>query len=83
MATTLTSRDFVRNPSAAKRAAEEGPVVIADRGQPTHVLVTLEEYHRLVGVGGSIVDRLAMPDADTGSFDPPKVRPGSRPADLS
>lgn len=83
MSTTLSSRQFNQDASAAKRAAENGPVVITDRGRPAHVLMTIEEYHRLTGTEGSIVDRLAMPDADAVAFDPPKVRLGLRPADLS
>ena len=83
MNTTLTSRQFNQAASAAKRATETGPVVITDRGRPAHVLMTIEEYRRLTGAEGSIVDRLAMDDADAVAFDPPKARLGLRPADLS
>ncbi|MEE1620725.1 type II toxin-antitoxin system prevent-host-death family antitoxin [Zafaria sp. J156] len=49
MSTTITSRDFNRDVSAAKRAAELGPVTITDHGRPSHVLLTAEEYDRLSG----------------------------------
>ncbi|MCE4553951.1 type II toxin-antitoxin system Phd/YefM family antitoxin [Roseateles cellulosilyticus] len=59
----LTSREFNRDVSLAKRAAQGEPVLITDRGQPTHVLMSIAEYRRLTGEGESIVDVLAMPDA--------------------
>jgi prevent-host-death family protein len=48
--------------SAAKRAASKGPVIITDRGQPSHVLLTIEDYHRLVADERSIVDLLSADD---------------------
>jgi prevent-host-death family protein len=59
----LTSRDFNRDVSQAKRAALAEPVLITDRGQPTHVLMSIAEYRRLTGEGESIVELLAMPEA--------------------
>jgi prevent-host-death family protein len=44
MPTTLTSREFNRNPSAATRAAEKGPVIITYRGRPRFVLVDYDQY---------------------------------------
>eukprot|EP01031_Cornospumella_fuschlensis_P016842 gene16842-20589_t len=61
----LTSRDFNRDVSLAKRAAQVEPVVITDRGQPTHVLMSIAEYRRLTGEGESILELLAMPEAVT------------------
>lgn len=49
MDTTITSRDFNRDVSAAKRAAEHGPVTITDHGRRSHVLLTAEEFDRLSG----------------------------------
>ena len=39
---TYSSRDFTRDVSAAKRAAEKGPVFITDRGKPIAVLSPVE-----------------------------------------
>ena len=36
--TTYTSREFNQDAGGAKRAAEEGPVYITDRGRPAHSL---------------------------------------------
>ena len=59
----LSSREFNRDVSLAKRAAQLEPVVITDRGQPTHVLMSITDYRRLSGEGESIVELLAMPEA--------------------
>lgn len=82
--TTLTSREFNQDASKAKRIAEEGPVFITDRGKPAHVLLTVEEYERITNKGASIVDLLAMPDADEIDFEVPCLdKPFYKPADLS
>lgn len=59
--TTVSSRQFNQDASKIKRAAEDGPVIITDRGRPAHVLLTIENYQRLIGGAPSIVDLLAMP----------------------
>lgn len=45
--TIMSSRDFNQDTGRAKRAATKGPVFITSRGQPTHVLLSKEEYDRL------------------------------------
>ncbi len=59
----LSSREFNRDVSQAKRAAQTEPVLITDRGQPTHVLMSIADYRRLTGESESILELLAMPDA--------------------
>lgn len=59
---TVTSRHFNRYVSAAKRAAAAEAVVITDRGKPSHVLLSIEQYHRLVADQRSIVDGLCADD---------------------
>jgi prevent-host-death family protein len=82
MATTLTSREFNQDTSGAKKAASRGPVFITDRGRPAHVLLTIEEYHRLTGGHMSLAEALAQQGADF-DFDPPKARRKIfKPADL-
>ena len=58
----VTARDFNRDVSAAKRAASQGPVIITDRGQPSHVLLSIDDYHRLLADERSIVDWLSADD---------------------
>ena len=60
--TTISSRDFNQDTSGAKKAAQNGPVYITDRGRPAHVLLCMEEYQRLTGLNASIVDLLVMPE---------------------
>ena len=85
MATTkLSSRAFNQDSGAAKRAAKRGPVFITDRGRPSHVLLSIEDYRRLTGAHASIVDLLAMPGTAEIDFAPPRLSgPQSRAADLS
>jgi prevent-host-death family protein len=64
MATTISSRSFNHDAAGAKRAAQQGPVFITDRGKPAHVLLSIEHYHRLIGEQQSIADLLAMPGSE-------------------
>src|SRR5947208_1503301 len=71
--TKLSSREFNQDTSRAKRAAKRGPVFITDRGRPSHVLLTAEEYQRIIGGQKSIADLLAMPEAAEIDFEPPRL----------
>lgn len=71
--TKLSSREFNQDTGKAKRAAKKGPVFITDRGRPSHVLMTAEEYERLTKGQKSIVESLAMPRAAEIDFDPPRL----------
>jgi prevent-host-death family protein len=46
-ATIISSRQFDKDPRAALKAAEKGPVIITHRGKPTYVLLTIEAYEAL------------------------------------
>jgi len=81
--TTFSSREFSQDAGRAKKATTLGPVFITDRGRAAHVLLTIEDYQRLAGVMGGIVDLLAQPGAEDVPFDPPRVGDEVyRPADL-
>ena len=58
----LSSREFNRDVSQAKRAARVEPVLITDRGQPTHVLMSIADFRRLSGESDNILEILAMPE---------------------
>lgn len=73
MTKIMTSREFNQDVSGAKRSADEGPIIITDRGEPAYVLMTYAEYARLANNGKSILELLAMPDGDDIEFDPPKI----------
>ncbi|MCF5707793.1 type II toxin-antitoxin system prevent-host-death family antitoxin [Pseudomonas syringae] len=80
MTTTLSSREFNQDTSGAKKAANEGPVFITDRGRPAHVLLSIDDYLKLTGSAVSIADLLVMPgDVD---FEPQRAVITPRPVDL-
>ncbi|MGI4942374.1 MAG: type II toxin-antitoxin system Phd/YefM family antitoxin [Janthinobacterium lividum] len=81
--TTLSSREFNQDTSRAKKATADGPVFITDRGRPAHVLLTIEEYNRLVGGQASLGELLAYPGAGDIDFDPPRMNLILKPADFS
>jgi prevent-host-death family protein len=82
--TSVSSREFNQDVSKAKRAAVNGPVFITDRGHPSHVLLSIEEYQKITDKKESIVELLAMPDAADIDFEPPRLNKELyKPADLS
>ncbi|MBY4611080.1 type II toxin-antitoxin system Phd/YefM family antitoxin [Rhizobium sp. 9T] len=81
--TSLSSRELNHDVSRAKKAAQNGPVIITDRGKPSHVLMTYDEFERLTGKRRSLVDALSMPGLSDIDFDPPRVEIAPRRVDLS
>ena len=79
--TAISAREFNRDVSAAKRAALEQPVVITDRGEPSHVLLSIDDYRRLSDSGVGWVASLQMMDEDI-DFDPLRVEFAPRSVDL-
>lgn len=84
--TTLTSREFNQDLARAKRAAEEGPVVVTDRGRPAHVLLSFEEYQRLkdevVTPGKKMSELLAMRGGEELELNIPRIDEFARAAEL-
>ncbi len=72
MAKSITSRAFNQDVSLAKRAADDGPVIITDRGRPAHVLLSFEAYLHLTGAAGTLLEALAMPGLSDIEFDAPR-----------
>ncbi|MFI5017622.1 MAG: type II toxin-antitoxin system prevent-host-death family antitoxin [Dongiales bacterium] len=82
--TRLSSRDFNQDVSRAKRAADEGPVIITDRGEPAYVLMRHDAYRRLLSGGPTIRKLLELPGVEDIEFEPPRLGGGIfRPANLS
>ena len=71
---TISSREFNQDVSGAKQAAEDGPVFITDRDNPTHVLLTVEDYYRLLGTTESVANILAMPECAEIEFGPTRTK---------
>ena len=61
----FTSREFNQD-VAAKRAAREGPVIVTDRGEPAHVLLSWDEYRRLSIARPGLADLLSFPEVARG-----------------
>jgi PHD/YefM family antitoxin component YafN of YafNO toxin-antitoxin module len=60
---SISSREFNQDVSAAKRFASLEPVLVTDRGKPTHVLMSIDAFRRMSGQQETIVDLLAAPEA--------------------
>ncbi len=43
----MSAREFNQYLAKAKRAAQDGPVIITDRGRPAHVLLSYEAYEAM------------------------------------
>jgi prevent-host-death family protein len=80
---TLTSREFNQDVAGAKRAAAAGPVFVTDRGRPSLVLVSYEEWTRLAGMGKSIAAALTgSSEAGEVEFEPLADRSLAMPAEF-
>ena len=80
--TTLSSREFNQDTSGAKQAARKGPVYITDRGRPAHVLLTIQDYQKLIGSSKSLAEALYMPGVAEIEFHPPKIDWAPKPAEF-
>jgi prevent-host-death family protein len=80
---TMTSREFNQSASEAKKASLNGPVFITDRGKPSHVLLSIEEYRKLSGGVTTLADALAQRGDVDVDFEVPRVGKLFREADLS
>jgi prevent-host-death family protein len=82
--TTFSSREFNQDTGKAKKAALQGPVFITDRGKPSFVLMTVEEFGKISSTQCNIADLLYMLGAEDVDFDVPKLANDFlRPADFS
>ena len=63
MTVTISARAFNQDTAGAKRAAAVGPVYITDRGTPTHVLLSVTDYERLIGPKVSVAEAFFWPGA--------------------
>ena len=64
---------FDQDPDAARLAAEGGPVMITDQGQPAYVLLSYADYQKLAGVSRSLLDAVAQNEDDDFDFEPPRM----------
>jgi hypothetical protein len=84
MHVTMSSREFNQHTHRAKRAADQAPVIVLDRGVPAHVLLSFAEYERLRGPRPSAGEVFSGPP-ELGDVDLPTTRSEepARAADFS
>jgi hypothetical protein len=83
MTVTISSHAFNQDVSRAKKAAERGPVIITDRGKPSHVLMRHADYERIAHGPISLVEALAQKEGGDFDFEPPRMGDGiMRPVDF-
>lgn len=81
--TNISSREFNHDVGQAKRAAMDGPVIITDRGKPSHVLLNFDDYQKLKHEAPKLSDILACDEVNA-ELDTIKADLNSiKPADLS
>ena len=82
--TKISSREFNQDVSRARRAADLGPVIITDRGEPAYVLLRHDAWQRLTGDEPGIRELLDLEGVEEIEFDPPRMGGGIfRPAELA
>ena len=80
--TTLSETELDLGP--AKQAAQSGPVFITHRGEPTFVILSMENYEHLAKNQKSIGDMLSCPEAteiDLEGVIPPRQIAQFKPVD--
>ena len=81
--TVMSSCECDQDVSHAKRAADEGPVVINDTNKPAYVLLRYDEYRKLGGRPPNLRGSLVQRGGDVIDFEPPRLGVIFRPADFS
>lgn len=82
MERTISLQHFNQNPAEAQQAAENGPVIVTERGLPAFVLLRYEDYRRLSGgQNGLILDLLRQEGSEADfSFEPQPIGNIAQPA---
>jgi len=81
---TLSKREFNQDVIRAKKASQNGPVFVTDRGKPAHVLLTIQEYQRLTKQTRDISKSLAVPEGGEDiAFNSPRLNIKIHPVDFS
>ena len=61
---SMSAREFNQNTSRATRLAQGEPVFVTNRGKIEYVLINIDDYHEIQGIGqSSLLDALQMPEA--------------------
>jgi len=78
--TTISSDAFNQDVGGAKRAADNGPVIITDGDRPSYVFLSHDLYRRLLG---PTLREMIPPIGDDIEFEPARLSDDAfRPVDL-
>ncbi|QJD89361.1 type II toxin-antitoxin system Phd/YefM family antitoxin [Duganella dendranthematis] len=81
---TLPSRKIDPNlPDLLLEECSDGPVFLSDEHGPSHVLMTIADYERIISGKLNIIEMLWMPGMPDIDFDPVRSIESVPPADLS
>ncbi|AYO54614.1 type II toxin-antitoxin system Phd/YefM family antitoxin [Acinetobacter sp. WCHAc060025] len=58
----ISSREFNHDIGKAKKSSLENPVIITERGKPSHVLLSYRDYEKLIMKQSSMADLLSSDD---------------------
>lgn len=61
---TVSSREFNHDVGRMKKVSLTEPVIITDRGKPSHVLLSIKEYKKLTGTSTKLSELLSMSAED-------------------
>lgn len=79
----MTSRAFNQGTGKAKKAAQQGPVIITDRGKGAYVLMTMDDFLKRSGGTQTVGDTFAMPGGGDIEFEPERLDDvGFQPAEF-
>lgn len=78
--TTFSAREFNQQVSKARKVASQEPVFITERGEPKHVLLSIEAYQALTGQVRPITELLSMTEDIDVEF--PRVQGLAQAADF-
>ena len=80
---TVSSREFNQDTGRIKKAAKLNPVFITDRGKPSMVLMSIEEYQKISHAQKNIGELLAMPGIEDIELDISPLNDVAQTADLA
>lgn len=77
---SISSREFNQDIGQAKRKSAHHPLVITERGKPTHVLLSFDEYQSMMSAQPKVTELLKC--ADETDFEPAKLELQLKPVDF-
>jgi PHD/YefM family antitoxin component YafN of YafNO toxin-antitoxin module len=82
-AVTLQNRKSEPNLADLLVQSAEGPVLLSSEQRPSHVLMTIADYERIISGKLNIVEKLWMPGMSDIDFDPLRSNESAPAADFS